>query len=326
MKTVRYILYVLLFGAIGSAFSQVYAAVVPDGDRSYSVVISDPDDDRAWLGVQIKDLTRKLRQELDTKARYGVVIDEVVDNSPADEAGLEPGDVILKIDDKNVRKVSDLTNYLSRMSPEDEIELQVMRGNERVNITVILGSRAKKNVWFSGKIPNIQFKGFSPGSSLGIKVHEMDSDLADYFDVSEEDGVLVIWVDEDGPAYNAGIRSGDILTAIDGEEITDAESIQDILSEYDEGQEVELEYVRKGRRESTTVTLEHKPFSFKSFAVPNVEIPPLPEVDGLRSGRGGAYRFGEEEKKEYEREMKELRREMEQLREELQRLKKELNE
>ena len=322
-----YINYILIVVLSLGFFGSVYADA--DENKKITIVLHDDEKgEKAWLGVQIKDLTRKLRQELDTKARYGVVIDEVVDNSPADEAGLEPGDVIVKLDNKNLRKVKDLTSSLGKRSPEDEVQLEIMRGNKREKITVILGSRADNKDWI-GAIPNVHFKGFSSGAFLGVEVQELNEDLAEYFDVHEDEGVLVTSVDEDGPAMEAGIRAGDVLFAINGEEITDAETISDVLSELDTGSEVELEYVRKGRKESSTVLLKEGSFTFKSFNFPKTEMAPSHEYHIFDSERykrrSQEWKDGfDRDNNEHQLEMEELRKELDELRDEMKRLKEEL--
>jgi S1-C subfamily serine protease len=321
MSYVNYILAVVLsFGCLGTAFGEAddkKITIVYDDDRS---------DEKAWLGVQIKELTKKLRQELDTKARYGIVIDEVVDNSPADEAGLEPGDVIVKLDNRNLRKVKDLTGNLAKKAPEDEILLEIMRGREREKITVILGSRSDRNDWI-GALPNIHFRGFVHGTYLGVEVQEMNEDLAQYFDVTEDDGVLVTSVDEDGPAMEAGLKAGDVLVTMDGEEITDSESISDILEEFEVDSEIEIEYIRKGRKENVAVILEEKPFSLKSFTIPKAEAAPSPPDFDTRSSERYRSRTGEwrneyqRDSKKHAQEMEELKKELDEIKDEMKRLK-----
>jgi membrane-associated protease RseP (regulator of RpoE activity) len=337
MKYIGYIFFSFLF-VIGGATK---SAAVPEDDKKITIVWQDDEEEKAWLGVQIKDLTRKLRQELDTKARYGVVVDEVVDNSPAEEAGLEPGDVIVKLDNKTTKKTEDLLEQLSKKKPEDEVGLEVMRGRERIDITVILGNRSKREITIGNPLKGFRFPGFAHGAYLGVEVQSMDQHLAEYFDVDEDEGILVTSVEEDSPAEQAEIHSGDVLIALDGEEITDTESITDILSEYEEGDEVELEYVRKGRRHSTVLVLEEKPFSWQSFSghKPDVYVPQNRDFyfyDKNKSDEKEDRKWHrmyddemrdelEKEKEEYQHELEDMRKEMKEMREEMKKLKEDLN-
>ena len=312
------------------------SAAAPE-EKKISIVVEEGETEKAWLGIHIKDLTGKLRQELDSKARYGAVVDEVVDNSPADEAGLQPGDVIVKMDNKTIRRIKDLTDELAQKKPEDEVNLEVMRGQDRLNITVILGKRARQNIMDVAE-PGLGFRfpGFSAGAPLGVDMQTMDENLAEYFHVDEDAGVLVTKVWEDGPAQKAGLRSGDILTAIDGEQISDTQSVIDILGEYNKGDTIEISYIRKGKRQTTKITLEERPFSFRSFKFPRAGVNVFPlrnfqfdkNIPGTQPDRH-IRPFKEDEireelqkaKKEYQRDMEKMRQEMDKLREELKKLK-----
>ena len=335
MKYIGYILFSFLFVLGGVSKTNAES----DDDKKITIVWQDNENEKAWLGVQIKDLTRKLRQELDTKARYGVVIDEVVDNSPAEEAGLEPGDVIVNVDNQTIKKTSELLDQLSKRKPDDEVELEIMRGRERMDITVILGSRSKKEITIGNPLKGFRFPIFSHGAYLGVEVQSMDQNLAEYFDVGEDEGVLVTRVEEDSPASEADIHSGDVLIAIDGEEITDTESITDILSDYEEGDEVKLEFVRKGHRQTAGLVLKEKPFSFESLSGYKSDgyAPQYKEFyfnDKDKSEEQNSKwknMYNEEmredirkEKEEYKQELKDMRKEMEEMREEMKKLQKDL--
>jgi len=316
-------------------------------EKKVIVKVSDDDKGGAWLGVQLKDLDEEMREELDTKARYGAVIDDVVDDSPADKAGLEPSDVVVKFDKKTIRRPRDLTFALRKYKEGDTAEVEIMRGQERKTLKVTLGKRNEMPMLLKDKFAPDVFVYHSDQSAvyLGIEVQELNDDLAEYFNVNADSGLLITKVEEDGPADKAGLKAGDVLVTVDGEKPQSAEDIREILSEHEKGSEVEVGYVRKGRLEKGTATLEDRPeahsfdFNFQT---------PAPEMSWwARDGKELRRQITEEQKraleevKEYQLQMKDeirdrVRREiersqaekdrsLERLRMELDRLREELD-
>jgi len=325
---------------LGTAvFVQSSPAKTNDADVCVQAVSTD--EGGAWLGVQIKNLTRQLRKELDTKARFGVVVDNVLDDSPAADAGIEPGDVIVKFDGKTVRRVKDLTRAMKKKKSDEEVSVELMRGNERQKIVVTLGERPKNQLWFSDE-PGFRFKK-TPSAFLGIEVHEMDENLARYFNVDANEGLLVTAVEKDSPADKGGIESGDVITSIDDKDIQNIDDFSDVLQEHGKGDRVEIGYIRKGEDNTTTVVLESNPYKFNYFKnfrfSPNFRRTPFlapqlrkqykedlqryrKELDEWRN----EYRQETKEKieREIERAMEKKERKLKQMKDELEKMKKEV--
>ena len=249
--------------------------------------------------------------------------------------------MIVKFDGKNVRRVKDLTRAMKKKNPDEEVPLEVMRGNEREKIVVTLGERPKNQVWFSDE-PGFRFEK-TPSAFLGIEVHEMDKNLARYFNVDANEGLLVTAVEENSPADKGGIESGDVIISIDGKDIHNINDFSDVLMEYEKGDRAEIGYIRKGEENTTTVELEnnlHRFNYFKNFHFsPNFRTTPFwtpqlrkqykedlqryhQELDEWRN----EYRQETKEKIEREigRAMEKNEREMKQMKEELERMKKEV--
>ncbi len=246
-------------------------------EKKVIVTVNDEGRGGAWLGVQLKELDEKMREELDTKARYGAVIDDVVDDSPADKAGLEPSDVVVKFDKKAIRRPRDLTFALRKYKEGDQVEVEIMRGQERKTIKVILGKRNERQLLLKDKFaPEVfVYRSEKPDVYLGIEVQKLNDDLAEYFKVNADSGLLITDVEAEGPADKAGLKSGDILVGVDGEKPGNAEEIGEILGEHEKGSEIEVDYVRKGQLAQTKVTLESRPgphhFDF-NFPTPSPDV------------------------------------------------------
>ena len=93
---------------------------------------------------------------------------------------------------------------------------------------------------------------------LGVEMRNLNDDLAGYFGVKAEEGVLVLEVVEDSPAEGAGIKAGDVIVSIGGEEVGEAQDIQKVLHDYDPGEEVEVVVMRHKKRQSFKVELDER--------------------------------------------------------------------
>ena len=229
-------------------------------DSPYVLVGDDEFSGKAWLGVQIQDLSRSLKKSLKTGANYGAVVEEVTDDSPASESGIEPGDVIIKFGKKTIRDADDLIDEVKTSKPGDKVEVQFFRGSNKLNKSVTLESRKSDLTIAIPKIPKLpaipRFGAIFPNEQQGMELQELNEDLASYFDVPADGGALVTDVDRDSPADKAGLKAGDVITHFDGEPIDSIADFQKLIQERDEEETVQLDFVRKGNRQSTSLKIQ----------------------------------------------------------------------
>ncbi len=221
-------------------------------------------DESAWLGVQLQALNDDLREALDMdEDAEGVLIAEVVDDSPADEAGLEEGDVVTAVDGKKVASVEDLVAAVRDRSPGDEIELEIVRDGRRKTITAELGrggmEREVERVFGSwpGEVGAkarkwMQCWGGERGY-LGVGILDLNDDLGQYFKVKEGEGVLITEVADDSPAEEAGLKAGDVVLEYDGKAVRDADEFREYVADTEPGEEVEIVVKRRGRKKTFEV-------------------------------------------------------------------------
>lgn len=128
-------------GSVGIGFA-VPSEIVED-------VVADLSDDgkieRGWLGVQFRPMTDEVASVLGYDEPTGAVVEEVFEGSPADEAGLMEGDIILKMGEKDIETVQDLPRAVARMSPNSEVMVTVLRKGEEVTLDVTIGLRAPQD-------------------------------------------------------------------------------------------------------------------------------------------------------------------------------------
>lgn len=149
---------------------------------------------RAYLGVQVQDLTPELASALGIEARHGVVVREVEDASPGKSAGLEPGDVVLEVDGRAVRDRAEFDERASAAAIGSSLKLTVLRDGRRLTIAVGASQLTDERVDDAG------------WRLLGLRVK----------DKARTDAVAITSVRRGSRADLAGIRPGDLLLALGG--------------------------------------------------------------------------------------------------------------
>lgn len=160
-------------------------------------------------------------------ADSGVVVEDVRVGSPADQGGLKRGDVIVEFDGERVRSARQFSRLVSETAPNHTVKATVQRDGKRTDLTITPVERSAAMYIDSDRlreriaeaedaVANLPFDFDFPGwrTRLGVTVQEMTEQLASYFGAKR--GVLVSSVADGSPASRAGLKAGDVITAIDG--------------------------------------------------------------------------------------------------------------
>jgi serine protease DegQ len=157
---------------------------------------------RGLFGVSVQDLTKDLAGALGIDDRGGAVVTSVEEGSAADDAGLREADVILAINGKSVKGSADVRNHFGLLRVGEDVELDIVRNGKPRQLT--------------GKIGD-PYQGFAPGASLSPMLSG-----AMFGELDRRAGIPAIpvgTVEQDSPAWNAGLREGDRLLEINGQAI-----------------------------------------------------------------------------------------------------------
>ncbi|MCX6833704.1 MAG: PDZ domain-containing protein [candidate division Zixibacteria bacterium] len=305
----------------------------------------------AWLGVSTQEVDEDLAKTFSLPTERGAIINEVVDDSPAERAGLKEDDIIISYDGKVVRDDDDLTDLVSDSRPGDTVSLTIIRDGKEQQIKAELGRRPRSHGWYGNldhfeapraprmpKMPALpspvvpDYYTYSSGDDrpyIGVSLLEISRKTAESLG-SDRSGVLIDDVEKGSPAEKAGLQAGDLIVAMDSEEIFDAEDVREIVADKDEGDTVRIAYLRNRQKSTVDVTLAFDEDG-RSFGRSGVyRMPDLPDIDiltpklkGLHYGRSwDSDRFDSEE---FQDEMKGLQDELKKLKIELQELKKSLH-
>ena len=327
---------VVLFTAIG------VEVIAPVSAQTLKLITEKGDETYPWLGVRLWSLDRETREELGIKERRGAVVEEVIEGSPAEEAGILEDDVIISISDRKVRDADDVVRLIEKNEPGDEVNVKIVRKDEHKDIKVTLGERpekAEKALYFAGPDKHFSVYIDGDGASLGVQLQDLNSALAEYFSAKEHEGVLITEVYEESAAEEAGLRPGDIILAIGEEDVSEVEDVMDILVEQEKGDEIEVSYLRKGKKDKATVKLLGLDEESLHWYIPDGSVR---KWKGFRSPRTFRFKsmphrdlfieldddFGEELEDDLTREKIILRKDVDidELREEIKKLKDELKE
>lgn len=260
--------------------SSIVLRVIPD-------LIETGSYQHSWLGLSGSTLQADIAEAMDLdREQRGVLIASITPDSPADEAGLRGsdkqfeylgsqvligGDIITAIDDEPTPNFEALVSYLARATePGQKVELTILRDGKSQTVDVTLGVRPGKT---TVQTPS---SAFSSGQAyLGITGGSLIPEVAQEMDLDEDQqGVLVVEVQKDSPADEAGIRGsdkvfelngqeikigGDIITAINNTGVDGIQALRLELSKYNPGDTVTLNIIRDGKSLKIEVTLGERP-------------------------------------------------------------------
>lgn len=173
--------------------------------------------ERGWLGVQIQDINEDLAAGFGLDDATGVAVAHVAEGSPAEKAGVEVGDVILRFGDEEIEDARGLSRKVAATDPEDEASVVVWRNGEERTLQVTL---AKSEV--GGAVAAVQDQ--AAGKELGLELANLDEAYRNRLGVSADtEGVVVTRVRPGSPAALEGLRPGDIVSRIDSIKVEDVD-------------------------------------------------------------------------------------------------------
>jgi serine protease Do len=174
---------------------------------------------RGWLGVQIQKVDDQMAQSLKMKEAKGALVSDVTAGSPADKAGVEPGDVILGADAKVIEDNSDLSRYIAGKAPGTTVKLRALRDGAEKTLSVTLGT-------FPDESEDPESTDEKKGK-LGMTIRTLSPQLAEQLELPRSaKGVVVTEVEAGEVADDSGIQRGDVIVQVNGVAVDDAESFE----------------------------------------------------------------------------------------------------
>lgn len=203
---------------------------------------------RAWLGVYIQEVTQEIAEKFGLKKYQGALVADISPGSPAEKAGLSRGDIILKVDEKEIRNVTELQKIIRSYRPGDRVTVEVWRDKKRMTFEVILDELQEGAV----EAP------VTLGVTLGVEIREITPDLVNQYALKRTSGVVIVGISAGGPADQAGLRPGDVVLEINRGKVKSLNDWEEVLSGVQPGETVLLLIDRGGRTYFVPLRAEKK--------------------------------------------------------------------
>jgi serine protease Do len=194
---------------------------------------------RGWLGVKIQSVDDKIARAYGLDRPMGALVVEVVEDGPAQKAGIKEGDLIIELEGQKIEDSQHLTNLVASYAPGTEVELVVIRDKGRKTFRVKLGERPEEE--------KLAQSGGSRSETLGLSVQTLTNDLASRLGYEGERGVVVTDVEPGSPADRAGLNQGDLILEANRQRVTSAGEFRALVERLKPG-DVLLLRVRRGKQ------------------------------------------------------------------------------
>ncbi|TCB51070.1 Do family serine endopeptidase [Acinetobacter sp. ANC 4779] len=195
---------------------------------------------RSYLGVMLQDIDRTLAESYNLSKPEGALVTQVAPNSPAAKAGFKSGDVILKYNGTPISRTSDLLNYLNRTTPNQNIQLQVLRDDKTRNISATLTTAPDDTP------AKVEQTAEQKGPVIGVSIRNLTA--AEQTQLNIKGGILVEEVKRGGVAAQARMTAGDIITQINNKTILNSNDFIKSVSELKKGSIARVSVIRQDQR------------------------------------------------------------------------------
>jgi serine protease Do len=236
-----------LSGLLSLALTPCFALAAPP------TTAEKPPAGKAFLGVALEATAKDA-------PKPGVVVHDVTAASPAAKAGLQKGDILLKIDSAEVKDPAAVVQIVQSHKIGDKLQIRFMRNDKEEMREITLGERPAADSFLPPRP-------FHFGPHLGILAQELTPERKSEIGTSIDKGVIVREVQPDSPAAKAGLQAKDVITIINGTAVTKPEELREALAKAGAGTEVTMKVQRGEEAKEFKVKLENSPFGLsKEFS------------------------------------------------------------
>jgi len=198
---------------------------------------------RGWLGVTIQELTPELSQKFGIEKSKGALVSDVAKGSPAEKAGIIRGDIILELNGKEVKDVGSLRNMVAQSKVGSEVSIKILRSGKEYTVRLVIAELPRE---VAEVVPNQIPDDSELGALTGLTVMSLTKEIARQLGFSkDEKGVVVVRVEPESPADEAGIKKGDIIKEIDRKRVDYLEDFNRIATNMKKNETVLL-FIARG--------------------------------------------------------------------------------
>ena len=195
--------------------------------------------ERGWLGVTIQPLTPELAKGFGLLNAQGALVASVLDGSPAQKAGMKPGDVITEYNGRKVARSEDLPRAVAETPVGREVPVTVLRDGKSLTLTAKIAQLEEPE-------PKVVAQAGSEKPALGLGVESLTPALAGQLGLSESSGVIVRSVQDGSPAASAGIQAGDVIVEVDLRPVASVSELRRAVDKHAKGTPLVMRVHRNG--------------------------------------------------------------------------------
>lgn len=193
---------------------------------------------RSWIGIYLQDITSDMFQQFGLKEPKGALVADVVPNSPASKAGIQRGDIILKVNNQEIIDSAAFHLAIRDKKPGTQVELSIWRDNQTKEILVILEEMINEGGISSALSPKLQ---------LGFEVEEITPELTKKYNLRTRVGVVITRIDSQELIKSGYLQEGDVILQLNRQTIQNLQDWNTVLSMIEPGDTVILLINRRGR-------------------------------------------------------------------------------
>ena len=176
--------------------------------------------ERGFIGVQVQNLNADLAEAFGIKNNKGAIVNSVMPDSPAEESGLQPGDIITSINSKPVKSAADVRNHIGLLPVGEEVMFDVLRGGNKKTLKTTVSAR--NEIKLTEDRLDQRFEGMALGEIPENHPHH-----------DRLKGVFITEVQRGTRAWSAGLRKGDIITSVNNEPVADLQSFLQLVEKVE---------------------------------------------------------------------------------------------
>jgi serine protease Do len=251
------------------------AAPAPGGQDDFPFIVMNGNNTNTWLGVRVRDLKSAELDAISSMDDLGVYVNEVLEDSPAEKAGVREGDIIVRFAGIPVLGAEHFIRLIQSSAPGRTFSMELWHDSKTRTVQVTLAEHPQRNAFRYRVSPEsitpersrpslprfYDFFSFRDRPRLGIYYEDITEQLARFLGVDEGTGVLITSVIEDSPAEKAGLQAGDVIIRIGDQTVKDSGDLMEALQDRDADESLPVTVIRKGDRLDFEVVMgkEDKP-------------------------------------------------------------------
>ncbi|MCX7916555.1 MAG: DegQ family serine endoprotease [bacterium] len=193
---------------------------------------------RGYLGVFLQPLNEELAKSFGLSEIKGALVAEVIKDSPAERGGIKEGDVIIEYEGTKVEDVRDLQMKVANTYPGKKVSIGIWRDKKKIFLDIIIGEMPAEEVIVEGKEEKLW---------RGIKVSSLTEEIKSQYDIEDNEGVVVTYVEPGSSADESGIKVGSVIKMINGNKISNIANYRNVIKNIPKNADVRVQIKYENR-------------------------------------------------------------------------------